>query len=161
MLGSLNAIPGRALRVVRRTGGRVGRLGRRTASDAIGLAQRVRHRNPPPKDLDDVTLARKVETELFRPADAPKGSVNIDAVDGVVTLRGEVRSAAEVKALERAAMAIPEVKAVENLLKLPKTPSRTRADAPGRSKRTGGRKPSAAKPSAAKRTTSTSPPPTS
>jgi hypothetical protein len=140
MFGTLRAVIDRVGGLARRSGGRVERLGRRTASDAVGLAQRVRHWNAPPKDLDDVTLARKVETELFRPADAPKGSVNIDVVDGVVTLRGEVKSQTQVQALERSARAIPEVRGVENLLKLPKTPARTRADAPGRSKRTGGRK---------------------
>jgi len=122
------------------------RLGRRAASDAFGLVARVRNRNPAPKQLDDVTLARKVETTLFRPADAPKGKVNIDVVDGIVTLRGEVKNPSQKAGLERAAKAIPEVRGVENLLKLPKTPARTRADAPGKSKRTGGRKPSAAKP---------------
>jgi hypothetical protein len=135
MFGTLRAVIDRVGGLARRSGGRVERLGRRTASDAVGLAQRVRHWNAPPKDLDDVTLARKVETELFRPADAPKGSVNIDVVDGVVTLRGEVKSQTQVQALERSARAIPEVRGVENLLKLPKTPARTRADAPGRSKR--------------------------
>ena len=139
MLGSLRTLADRAGGLVRRSGGQVQRLGRRAVGDAAGLAERARHRNPPPKDLDDVTLARKVETELFRPADAPKGSVDVDAVDGVVTLRGEVKSAAQKQALERAARAIPEVRDVENQLKLPRTPARTRADAPGRSKRTGGR----------------------
>jgi hypothetical protein len=144
MLGPARPLIDRVAGLVRRSAGGVGRLGRRAASDTAGMAQRVRHRNPPPKDLDDVTLARKVETELFRPADAPKGSVNIDVVDGVVTLRGEVKSPDQAAALERAARGIPEVGDVENLLKLPKTPSQTRADAPGRSKRTGGRKPSTA-----------------
>jgi hypothetical protein len=144
MLGPARPLIDRLGGLARRSGGRVERLGRRVVRDATGMAQRVRHSKPPPKDLDDVTLARKVETELFRPADAPKGSVNIDVVDGIVTLRGEVKSPAQAEALERAARAIPEVRGVENLLKLPKTPSRTRADAPGRSRRTGGRKPTAA-----------------
>src|SRR5687768_11129298 len=32
---------------------------------------------------DDVTLARKVETEIFRSADAPKGAVSVNAENGV------------------------------------------------------------------------------
>src|SRR6201989_703784 len=41
------------------------------------------------EDADDVTLARKVETEIFRPHDAPKGTVSVDVQAGVVYLRGE------------------------------------------------------------------------
>jgi hypothetical protein len=41
-----------------------------------------------------------------------------------------------IKELERQAAAIPEVKKVENLLHLPKTPAPTRPDAPGRQRRT-------------------------
>jgi hypothetical protein len=146
MLTSLRPLADRAAGQIRRSGGRVWRLSRHLASDAAGMAARARNRSPSPKDLDDVTLARKVETTLFRPADAPKKSVNIDVADGIVTLRGEVKTPSEKRALERAASAIPEVRSVENLLKLRKTPSPTRADAPGRSKRTGGRKASSPKP---------------
>ena len=42
--------------------------------------------------MDDVTLTRKVETEIFRPKGAPKGKVDVNAVDGVVWLRGEVKN---------------------------------------------------------------------
>ena len=138
MLGPVRPIVDRAAGLLRWSGEGLESLGRRLESERAGEAERAA-----PKDLDDVTLARKVETTLFRSADAPKGSVDIDVVDGVVTLRGEVRTPEDILALEREAQAVPEVRAVENLLKLPKTPSRTRADAPGRSKRTGGRKPGA------------------
>src|ERR1700733_1473671 len=40
--------------------------------------------------LDDVSLAQKVESEIFRPARAPKGDVSVDVQAGVATLRGEV-----------------------------------------------------------------------
>jgi hypothetical protein len=98
-----------------------------------------------PKPLDDKTLKNKVETELFRPAGSPKDKVNVDVVDGVVTLRGQAKNPTQVKSLEAAVRRIPEVRDVENLLKLPKTTARTRADAPGKAKRTAGRKPSTAK----------------
>ena len=119
-------------------------LARRVGSDANGLLQRVRNGNPQPKDLDDTTIARKVESVVFRSAGVPKEKVVVDVVEGVVTLRGEVKNPTQKQALETAAKAIPEVRGVENLLKLPKTPSPTRADAPGRAKRTGGRKAQAA-----------------
>lgn len=107
------------------------RLGRRVVSTATGKVEAVRRGSRGPKPwMDDVTLARKVETELFRDADAPKGKVNVSAVDGVVELRGEVKRPDDVKALEARARAIPEVDDVRNLLHLPKTPSPTRTDSP-------------------------------
>lgn len=93
-----------------------------------------------PKDLDDVTLARKVETELFRAAGAPKGEVDVNVADGIVHLRGQVRTPAQIRELEQAARAIPEVRGVENLLHLPKTPAPTRTDTPDRQRKPAGRR---------------------
>ena len=125
-----------------RTAGRgiqqAGGLGRGVFGRVQGLASRVANRNPEPKDLDDVTLARKVESEVFREADAPKGKVDVNAVDGVVWLRGEVKNPQAVKAIEARVRAIPEVREVENLLHLPKTPAPTRTDTPARQRRSKG-----------------------
>jgi hypothetical protein len=101
--------------------------------------------------MDDVTLARKVETEIFRPRGAPKGSVDINVVEGVVYLRGEVKRPAQIKSLEARVREIPEVRGVENLLHLPKTPSPTRADSPRRMQKN----PPSPKPPARKRTAGT------
>ena len=79
-----------------------------------------------PKDLDDVSLARKVETVIFRDDSVPKGKIDVNAAAGVVWLRGEAKTPDMIKALEREAAAIPEVRKVENLLHLPKTPAPTR-----------------------------------
>jgi hypothetical protein len=38
---------------------------------------------------DDATLAHRVQTEIFRASDAPKGAVSVDVQAGVATLRGE------------------------------------------------------------------------
>jgi hypothetical protein len=122
---------GRSLRVSER-------LTRRVASDTFGAAQRLARIRPAPKPgMDDVTLANKVETELFRPADAPKGSVNVNVVDGVVYLRGEVKRPEQINELEQRTRQIPEVRDVENLLHLRKTPAPTRADTPKSQQRTG------------------------
>jgi hypothetical protein len=121
----------------------------RVVAGAAGQVNRVRRRNPVAKDLDDVTLARKVETQIFRAAPAAKGKVDVNAVDGVVQLRGQLRTAAQIKALEAAARAIPEVKDVDNLLRTKGTPSPTRADTPRRQQKAGrvpaGRRSSTAK----------------
>ncbi len=83
-----------------------------------------------PKDLDDVAITRKVETEIFRGTEVDKGKIDVNTADGVVWLRGVAKNPEQVKELEAKAAAIPEVKKVENLLHLPKTPSPTRADSP-------------------------------
>ncbi|MDW5597323.1 BON domain-containing protein [Conexibacter stalactiti] len=84
----------------------------------VGL---VRHRS---HDYDDVTLARKVESVIFRPADAPKGDVDVNAHDGIVELRGVVADSARIDALVSAAEHVDGVARVENLLHLPGTPAR-------------------------------------
>ncbi len=104
---------------------------------ASGVAEGAAHRATEPlqrgeRRYDDITLARKVETELFRPADAPKGSVSVNVQNGVVELRGEVKRPEDKKDLEAKARSIPEVRDVRNLLHLPKVPAPGRADSPGR-----------------------------
>ena len=79
---------------------------------------------PKPKQLDDVTITRKVETILFRDKSVNKGKVSVNTADGVVSLRGEAKTPELIKELEAKAREIPEVKDVENLLHLPKTPAR-------------------------------------
>jgi BON domain len=99
-----------------------------------------RARSAAPKDLDDVTLARKVETELFRDPSVPKGHIDVNAAGGVVWLRGEVRTPEDVKRLQDQAQAIPEVRRVENLLHLPHTPAPTRTDTPAAQRKPAGRR---------------------
>ena len=127
-----------------RSATRIGvRLARRGASFAGGKAkQAMRSRPGPKRGMDDATLKSKVESTLFRPADAPKSSVSISVVNGVVQLRGQVKNPDQVKSLEAQAKAIPEVRDVQNLLHLPGTPAPTRTDTPAshrkRAARSGG-----------------------
>jgi osmotically-inducible protein OsmY len=76
------------------------------------------------EDLGDAALARKVETEIFRADDAPKGKVDVNAENGVVFLRGEVERD-WIERLERDAEQVAGVKAVRNLLHAPGTPAPT------------------------------------
>ena len=64
---------------------------------------------------DDATLRDRVESELFRDPEVPKGQMNVDAAAGVVTLRGTV-DAAWVEDLPIRAGAVEGVVRVENLL---------------------------------------------
>jgi osmotically-inducible protein OsmY len=66
-----------------------------------------------------VTLARKVETEIFRDAEVPKGQINVNAENGKVVLRGEVEKPALIKDLEERTRKVQGVREVENLLHTP------------------------------------------
>lgn len=90
----------------------------------------AQRRNTRPKPLDDKTITDKVETELFRDDAVDKGKIDVNTADGTVWLRGEAKTPEQIKELEAKALAIPEVRQVENLLHLPKTPAPTRADTP-------------------------------
>jgi BON domain-containing protein len=98
------------------------RAGRAVTSQAYGVTQKVAHVREEPKDLTDETLKNKVETEIFRDAEAPKGQVDVNVIDGVVYLRGEVEQDMA-KDLENAARKVAGVKDVENLLHTPGTPA--------------------------------------
>lgn len=112
--------------VFRRRVGELEGLGRRVGSEAHGLKQKATHLREEPKDLNDPALARKVESEIFRDADVPKGQINVSARDGVVELRGEVPSAEMIEDLVERTRRVPEVQEVENLLHLPGSPAPTR-----------------------------------
>jgi osmotically-inducible protein OsmY len=73
------------------------------------------------EELGDVGLARKVESEIFRPANAPKGKVAVNAENGVVFLRGVVDDRDMIERLAAEAHAVDGVKEVRNLLHLPGT----------------------------------------
>jgi osmotically-inducible protein OsmY len=115
-----------------RTGVRKGeRAGRAVAAETYGVTQKVKHRKEEEKDFDDVTLARKVESEIFRDADAPKGQVDVNVIDGVVYLRGEVEEQDMISDLEKATKKVSGVKGVENLLHTPGTPAPTAPEKSG------------------------------
>jgi osmotically-inducible protein OsmY len=98
------------------------RLCRSASAQAEGLVQKAKHLEEEPKPQpDDVTLTRKVETEIFRDADIPKGQININAENGKIYLRGEVGQPELIKDLEKRARKVQGVQEVENLLHLPGT----------------------------------------
>jgi osmotically-inducible protein OsmY len=77
------------------------------------------------EDVDDMTLARKVETEIFRAPDAPKGQVSVDVQAGIAYLRGMVADEAWIERLADEAKKVDGVKGVKNLLHRPGTPAPT------------------------------------
>jgi osmotically-inducible protein OsmY len=91
-----------------------------TVSQTHALKQKATHRREEPKpQADDVTLARKVETEIFRDADVPKGKINVNAENGKVFLRGEVDSPELIEDLVTKARKVQGVEEVESLLHTP------------------------------------------
>jgi osmotically-inducible protein OsmY len=73
--------------------------------------------------MDDATLADRVRSEIFRAADAPKGSVSVDVQAGTVYLRGEVTDQAWIDRLGAEAREVEGIDGVKNLLHTPGTPA--------------------------------------
>jgi osmotically-inducible protein OsmY len=96
------------------------------AQQAAGAAKGAAHAVTPSgtrlEDADDVTLARKVETEIFRPHDAPKGTVSVDVQAGVAYLRGEAPQE-WIDRFGAGARQVDGIKGVKNLLHAPGTPT--------------------------------------
>jgi osmotically-inducible protein OsmY len=91
-----------------------------TAARANALGKQATHLKEQAKPQpDDVTLARKVETEIFREPDVPKGKINVNAENGKVVLRGEVDSAELIDDLVAKARKVQGVEEVESLLHTP------------------------------------------
>jgi osmotically-inducible protein OsmY len=93
---------------------------RGVAADAYGLKQKATHLREEEKlPRNDATLADKVRSEVLRDADMPKGSINVNAENGIVILRGEVERPELIDELERKVRRVQGVERVENLLHLP------------------------------------------
>jgi osmotically-inducible protein OsmY len=111
----------------RGTGKTAGQLGQSAKSSGYALKQKTTNVKETPKEQpDDVTLARKVETEIFRDPDVPKGDINVNAENGVVFLRGAVTDESLIEALAESARKVQGVREVENLLHVSGTPAPTK-----------------------------------
>ncbi len=118
----------RVLAFFRRRARRGQRLGQGAKAQAQAVTAKARHLQEEPKGpIDDVTLARKVETEIFRDEEVPKGQINVNAENGKIVLRGEVGQPEMIRDLEERARKVQGVKDVENLLHLPGTEAQTRS----------------------------------
>jgi hypothetical protein len=111
----------KAARFAREGGGTVQGAAQAVGAQATQMAARTQHAatggDSAPED--DQTLKAKVESEIFRPADAPKGAVSVMVVEGIVELRGEVADQADAEALVSAARKVTGVRDVRNLMHLP------------------------------------------
>lgn len=110
------------------------------AEDEARFAKAGPQADATPKDLDDVTIARKAESVIFRGLDVDQGKIDVNAAGGVLYLRGEAPTPEAVRELVARAEQIPEVARVENLLHLPGTPAPTRTDTPAEQRKEAGRR---------------------
>jgi hypothetical protein len=101
----------------------VNELGARTGANASALPQRMVSLRSGPRPADDLTLRDRVESEIFRNGDLPKGQLNLDVESGVVTIRGQVENAFQIASVEKAVLKVPGVVGVENLLHVDGTPA--------------------------------------
>ena len=115
----------RAISRIRRGERRAAMRARRTESHALGIARRTFNaaRRGQREPLDDVALAHKVESELYRRARVPKGQISINAEGGVVFLRGVLDRQEDIERIGAVARQIAGVSEVENLIHLPGAPA--------------------------------------
>ena len=104
-------------------------LGSRTGSGAATFPQRMVSLRSGARPVDDLTLRDRVESEVFRNPDLPKGQINVDVASGVVTVRGQVDNAFQIASVEKAILKVPGVNGVENLLHVDGTPAPNKAQA--------------------------------
>jgi osmotically-inducible protein OsmY len=76
--------------------------------------------------VDDVEVVRAVE-QVLATIDVETKDVTIEAVDRVVTLRGQLPSRDAMKAVEDAAQTVPGVLLVQSFLHTPGTPAPNKA----------------------------------
>jgi osmotically-inducible protein OsmY len=93
----------------------------RYAGQAKGIAGSAPGVGSPPAEehLNDPALASKVESEVFRDKDIPKGDINVNVEYGVVYLRGEVPNRELMDELVTRTRKVEGVRGVENLTHLP------------------------------------------
>jgi BON domain len=105
--------------LLRRTGRVAGRRGRWLEGKAYGTWWKATHPTEQPKDLDDVTLAHKIESEVISRMDVPKGKIAVNVEDGVASLRGQVETPDQMTSVAQDVLRVPGVIGVENFLHLP------------------------------------------
>ncbi len=100
------------------------------ADYARGQVEGLRHlatTDSPP--ASDEALTAKVESEVLSRWDFPKGSINVNTVDGVVELRGTCETRDQINDLESRVRKVTGVVDVRNYLHLPDTPAPNKQDA--------------------------------
>ena len=88
--------------MTRRATFNIGKWLRWQAGAAYGVTQEMAHAPELREALDDATLARRIESELFRDPSIEKGAINVSVEEGVVVLRGVVDRPEQIPRIEAA-----------------------------------------------------------
>jgi hypothetical protein len=80
-------------------------------------------------EADNQTLVARVRSEVLRGHGVKAGEIHVDAYEGTVTLRGQLESADEIRAICRATQRVDGVREVRSYLHLPGTPPPNKAEA--------------------------------
>jgi hypothetical protein len=108
----------------RRIGRGMASIWRGAAAESYGVSQRIVHLVPHVTEVaDDETLRQRVESQLFRDRQIPKGPLNISCEHGMVILRGELDDTTEIARIEERVRGVPGVRGVHNLLHPRGTPA--------------------------------------
>jgi osmotically-inducible protein OsmY len=99
------------------------------AKGAVGSVTPGVGRAPAEERLNDPALASKVESEVFRDQEIPKGNISVNVEYGVVYLRGEVPDRDQMDALVARTRQVDGVRGVENLTHLPNEAAPTKDEA--------------------------------
>lgn len=100
------------------------RLSRLAGSRLYGASQKLAHPRPEAAP-GETSLVDRVLSEAFRGLDPDlRGRVNVNAVGGVVYVRGEIDRPQDIDAIEARVRGVAGVEEVENLLHLTGTPAR-------------------------------------
>ena len=95
------------------------RAGRRITAEAYGAKEKIEHVASEQPPESDVVLTHKIESEVFRDRAIPKGDININCVDGVAFLRGEVERPDLIELIDAGVRRVYGVRDVVNLLHTP------------------------------------------
>jgi len=96
-----------------------------TASDSVyaNVREKTVMNQPDNSNPDDNTLRDRIESEAFNHHTAPKGEYNLNVVDGIAVLRGQLDSEEDIQRLIELVAAVPDVQGVESFLHTPGTPA--------------------------------------
>lgn len=111
-------------------GSKAGRAVNQAGNQAQNVSQQatgaVKQRGSSPPDNpnpDDKTLTDRVESQVFANTEFGREHLNINTVDGVVYVRGELHTQDQINQVVSEIKGVANVKGVENYLHLPGTPA--------------------------------------